>query len=160
MKQTTQRLSLAAAAATWLALGFLAVLILVGGVALFPVSALIADENPELASLRTPLLTLALAICLCVEAGLMSTAFLVRCIRRDRIFGQAAARLVNLLVISVIVATILTASTLAFIPGPPPLGIMIVGFVLVGIALSLILIVLRSLLQRTVLMRAELDEVV
>lgn len=160
MTQITQRLSLAAAAATWLTLGFLAVVILVGGVALFPVSALIADEYPEFVSLRAPLLTLALAICLCVEAVLMSAAFLVRCIRRDRIFGQAAARTVNLLVISVIVATILTASTLAFIPGPPLLAIMIVGFVLVGIALSLILIVLRSLLHRTALMRAELDEVV
>ena len=55
--------------------------------------------------------------------------------------------MVDLLVITVIVATVLTASTLAFIPGPPALGIMIVGSVLVGITLFLVLMVLRSLLQ-------------
>ena len=68
--------------------------------------------------------------------------------------------MVDLLIIAVIVATILTAYTLAYIPGPPALAIMIVGSVLVGITLVLVLVVLRSLLRRTVLMRAELDEVV
>ena len=68
--------------------------------------------------------------------------------------------MVNLLILTVSLATILTASALAFIPGPPALAIVIIGGVLVGITLTLVLIVLRSLLQRTALMRAELDEVV
>jgi hypothetical protein len=160
MKQAMKTPSLGAAAATWLAIGLLAALILASEVALFPVSDSIADQNPEFASLRTPLLALALAIGLCVETILISTAILVRYIQRDRIFGHAAARMVDLLVISVIVATVLTASTLAFVPGPPALAITIVGSVLVGITLFLVLIVLRALLQRTVLMRAELNEAV
>ena len=160
MQQTIRTPSLAAAVATWLAIGLLVVLVLAGGVGLFPLSDSIADQNPEFQSLRTPLLTLALAVGLCVETILISTAVLVRFIRRDRIFTQAAARLVDVLVISVIVATILTGSTLAFIPGPPLLAITIMASVLVGIALFFVLLVLRSLLKRTVLMRTELDEVV
>lgn len=160
MKSTIGTPSLAAAVATWLATGLLAVLTLAGGIALFPLSALIADQYPEFEGLRIPLLALALAIGFCVEIILVSTAILVRHIRRDRIFNRAAARMVNVLIVSVIVATILTGSTLAFIPGPPLLAIVIMASVLVGIALFFVLLVLRSLLQRTVIMRAELDEVV
>jgi hypothetical protein len=160
MNQTMTSPSLAAATATWLAIGLLAALILASEVALIPISESIGDRNPEFATLRTPLLSLALAVGLCGEIVLTATAILVGYIRRDRIFGHAAARMVDLLVLTVLVATILTASTLAFIPGPPALGIMMVGGVLVGITLFLVLIVLRSLLQRTALMRAELDQVV
>lgn len=154
------RPSLAATAATWLALGLLAALILAVGVGLFPVSDSIARQFPEFADLRAPLLTLALAICLCVETILLATAALVGYIRRDRIFGKSAAQMVDVLVITVAIATILTASMLPFLPGPPALMIVVVGSVLVGITLFLVLIVLRSLLRRTALMRTELDEVV
>lgn len=154
------RPSLAATVMTWLALGFLATIILGSGIALFPVSDSIARDNPEFANLRTPLLAMALAICVCVETMLVATAILVGYIRRDRIFDRAAARMVDLLVIAVMVATVLTASLLPLIPGPPALAIIIIGSVLMGITLFLVLMVLRSLLRRTVLMRAELDEVV
>ena len=59
-----------------------------------------------------------------------------------------------------LVATVLTATMLPFIPGPPALALLIIGSVLVGITLFLVLSVLRSLLCRAVLMRVELDEVV
>ena len=59
-----------------------------------------------------------------------------------------------------LVATVLTATMLPFIPGPPALALLIIGSVLVGITLFLVLSVLRSLLRRAVLMRVELDEVV
>ena len=154
------RPSLAATIVTWLALGLLAAIIIGGGIMLFPVSDSIARDNPEFANLRTPLLALALAICVCVETMLVATAILVGYIRRDRIFDRTAARMVDLLVIAVMVASVLTASLLPFIPGPPALAIMIIGSVLMGITLFLVLMVLRSLLRRTVLMRVELDEVV
>ncbi|MFC5931167.1 DUF2975 domain-containing protein [Cryobacterium melibiosiphilum] len=145
---------------SWTALGLLAVVILVGGILLFPVSASVARDNPEFADLRTPLLGLALAIVVCAETVLAVTALLVGYILQDRIFDRAAARAVDLLVLTVLVATVLTAALLPFIPGPPPLALLILGGVLVGIALTLVLSVLRSLLRRAVLMRVELDEVV
>ena len=140
--------------------GALAVVIVVGGILLFPISASLARGNPEFADLQTPLLALALAIGVCAEAVLAATARLVGYIHQDRIFDRAAARAVDLLVLTVIIAPGLTASLLPFIPGPPPLALLIFGGVLVGITLSLVLYVLRSLLRRAVLMRVELDEVV
>lgn len=160
MTFTTVRPSPAVTIATWTALGLLAVIILVGGILLFPVSASLARDNPEFAGLRIPLLALALAIGVCAEAVLAATALLVGYIHQDRIFDRAAARAVDLLVLTVLVATVLTASLLPFIPGPPPLALVTVGGVVVGVALTLVLSVLRSLLRRAVLMRVELDEVV
>ena len=145
---------------TWMALGALAVVIVVGGVLLFPVSASLARDNPEFADLQTPLLALALAIGVCAEAVLAVTAVLVGFIHQDRIFDRAAARTVDLLVLTVVAATVLTAFLLPFIPGPPPLALLIFGGVLLGITLSLVLSVLRLLLRRAVLIRAELAEVV
>lgn len=160
MTQSQDGPSTAATISTWLALGALAALVLALAAALFPVSASLATQNPEFANLRVPLLALALAVCVCIELVLLITALLVGSIRRDGIFGETAARLVNLLVVAVLVATILTAAMLPLLPGPPALVIMILGGVLAGITLTLVLTVLRSLLRRTALMRVELDEVV
>ncbi|MEO7122169.1 MAG: DUF2975 domain-containing protein [Lacisediminihabitans sp.] len=152
--------SLAATVATWLALGLLGALIVAIAIALFPVSESLARQNPEFSSLQAPLLVLALGLCLCVVVILITTAALVGFIRRDRIFGRSAALMVDVLIITVIVATFVTAWMLAFIPGPPVLAILIMGGVLVGITLALVLMVLRSLLRQTAFMRAELNEVV
>lgn len=160
MELSPPRPSLGAAIATWIALGLLALAVLASCIALVPLSQLAATEYPEFNGLRIPLLTLALAFGLCVEVILASTAVLVGFIRQDEIFNPDAARLVNLLAISVVVATVLAAATLAFIPGPPLLGFAVIASVLVGVTLFLVLLVLRSLLQRAVLMRTELDEVV
>ena len=160
MSSNTPRTSHAVTAATWMSLGLLAVVIVVGGILLFPVSASLAHDNPEFADLQSPLLALAWAIGVCAEAVLAATALLVGYIHQDRIFDRAAARAVDLLVLTVIIATVLIASLLPFIPGPPLLALLIFGGVLLGITLSLVLSVLRSLLRRAVLMRVELDEVV
>lgn len=152
--------SSAATVATWVALGLLAVLVFASCAALIPLSETAAVDYPEFEDLRAPLLTLALSVGLCVETILISTAVLVSFIRQDRIFDRAAARLVNVLMISVLIATVLTGSSFAFIPGPPLLAIAIFASVLAGIALFFVLLVLKSLLQRTALMRTELDEVV
>lgn len=152
--------SLAATVVTWAALGLLGALVFAIGIALFPISDSLAQQNPEFANLQAPLLVLALAVCLCVEVSLATTAGLVGYIRRDRIFGRSAARMVNLLIITVVIATVLVACMLPYIPGPPALAITMLGGVLAGITLVLVLMVLRSLLRHTAFMRAELNEVV
>ena len=101
-----------------------------------------------------------MAIGVCAEAVLATTALLVGHIHQHRIFDRAAARALDLLVLTVIIVTVLTACLLPFIPGPPPLALLIFGGVLLGITVSLVLRVLRSLLRRAILMRVELDEVV
>ena len=160
MTTSIPRPSRTATVVTWIALGLLGVVILGVSIALFPVSDSLARDNPEFAGLQIPLLALALATCVCAGTVLVATAMLVGYIRMDRIFDRAAARMVDLLVVTVVVATVLTATMLIFIPGPPALALLIIGSVLVGITLFLVLSVLRSLLRRAVLMRVELDEVV
>ena len=160
MTTSIPRPSLTAIVVTWIALGLLAAVILGVSIALFPVSDSLARDNPEFAGLQIPLLALALGTCVCAGTVLVATAVLVGYIRMDRIFDRAAARMVDLLVVTVVVATVLTATMLIFIPGPPALALLIIGSVLVGITLILVLSVLRSLLRRAVLMRVELDEVV
>ncbi|MBC7724642.1 MAG: DUF2975 domain-containing protein [Burkholderiaceae bacterium] len=150
----------AATAATWVALGLLAVFAFVGGITLFPLADSLAGEYPEFTDLKAPLLTLAIGILACAEMVIVTTAILVLYIQHDRIFDRAAARLVDLLIGTIAVATVLTACLLIYIPGPPPLGFLTVAAVLAGITLCLVLRSLRSLLRRTVLMRAELDVVV
>ncbi|MGV8859152.1 DUF2975 domain-containing protein [Rhodoglobus sp.] len=160
MELSLLRPSLGAAIATWIALGVLAVAVAASCIALMPLSRIAATEYPEFEDLRIPLLTLGLAFGFCVEVILASTAVLVGFIRQDHIFNPDAARLVNLLIVSVVVATITAGATLAFIPGPPLLALAVVASVLVGVTLFFVLLVLKSLLKRAVLMRTELDEVV
>ena len=159
MELSLPRPSLAAAIATWIALGLLALAVMASCIALLPLSELAATEAPEFEHLRIPLLALSLACGFCVEVILASTAVLVGFIRQDHIFDLDAARVVNLLIVSVVVATALAGTTLAFIPGPPLLALAVVASVLVGVTLVLVLVVLKSLLQRAVVMRTELDEV-
>ena len=135
-------------------------LVLALGASLIPLSASLAQQNPEFANLQTPLLVLSLGVCVCIEVVLIMTAMLVGSIRRDGIFGDAAGRTVNVLIAAVLVATVLTAAMLPLLPGPPALAIVILAGVVVGLAVTLVLTVLRSLLRRTALMRVELDEVV
>ena len=157
MELSLPRPSLAAAIATWIALGLLALAVMASCIALLPLSELAATEAPEF---EIPLLALSLACGFCVEVILASTAVLVGFIRQDHIFDLDAARVVNLLIVSVVVATALAGTTLAFIPGPPLLALAVVASVLVGVTLVLVLVVLKSLLQRAVVMRTKLDEVV
>ncbi len=135
-------------------------LVLALGASLIPLSASLAQQNPEFANLQTPLLVLSLGVCVCIEVVLITTAMLVGSIRRDGIFGDAAGRTVNVLIAAVLIATVLTAAMLPLLPGPPALAIVILAGVVVGLAVTLVLTVLRSLLRRTALMRVELDEVV
>ena len=160
MQQSETGPSVAATVSTWLALGVLGMLVLALGASLIPLSASLAQQNPEFANLQTPLLVLSLGVCVCIEVVLITTAMLVGSIRRDGIFGDAAGRTVNVLIAAVLIATVLTAAMLPLLPGPPALAIVILAGVVVGLAVTLVLTVLRSLLRRTALMRVELDEVV
>jgi hypothetical protein len=145
---------------TWIALGV--VVILVAGIelGLLQYSDDLVGFFPEFAPVRPPLLALALAFGLCAEVLLVVTGVLVGYIHADRIFHPAALRLVDVLVLAVVVATLLVFATLFFIPGPPQLFLLVVAALPVGATVVLVLLVLRSLLRRAVSMRVELDEVV
>ena len=123
-------------------------------------AASLAETYPEFASLHAPLLTAAIVFGVCVEAVLLITAFLVVAIARGRMFDRAASRLVDALVVTLIIATVVVASVLPLLPGPPALVLAVFGGVIAGAAVTLVVMALRSLLRQAAFMRLELDEVV
>lgn len=145
---------------TWVALGVLAAGVILAEVLTFYTAQSSAELYPEFAELAGPLVGLAIAFGLCVEAVLMITALLVGSIHRGRIFDRGASRLVDALLVTLITATALIAAVVPLIPGPPALVFAVLGAVLVGIAFFLVVLVLRSLLRQAAFMRLELDEVV
>jgi hypothetical protein len=160
MSLTYHRPSSITAVLTWIALGILASGVLLSEVLLFDTAQSMANLYPEFAHLEGPLVAIAIAFGVCVEAVLTITALLVGSIRRGRIFDKAASRLVDALIGVLIAATALIAAVMPFIPGPPALALALLGGVLAGTAFFLVVLVLRSLLRQAAFMRLELDEVV
>ena len=118
------------------------------------------NAYPEFADIHVPLVAAAILFGVCVEVILVITGKLVGYIRDGRIFGSSSLRLVDIMAASLAAGTVTVACALFLIPGPPALGLLMVGGVLVGATLTLVLLVLRSLLRKAAFMRAELDEVV
>lgn len=145
---------------TRLILGILAAAVVAGEVIVVISAQALADQYPEFADLEAPLVSAAILFGICAEVVFIITGVLVGYIRNDRIFGKTARRLVDLLIAVIAFATIIIAFTLFLIPGPPALGLLILGGAVLGSALTLILLVLRHLLVGAVSMRMELDEVV
>jgi hypothetical protein len=145
---------------SWIALGILAVGIVLAEVIALETAASLAAEHPEFAHLRGPLTAAAIAFGLCLEAVLAITALLVGAIRHGRIFDRWALRLVDALVGALAAATVVVAAVLPALPGPPALALAVIGATITGVAVVLVVLVLRSLLRRAVSMRLELDEVV
>lgn len=119
-----------------------------------------ASAYPEFAHLEAPLTGAAIFFGTCVEVILVITAILVGYIRDERIFGSTSLKLVDFMAATLAMATATVVGTLFLIPGPPALGLLLIGGVLAGAALTMVLLVLRSLLRKTAFMRAELDGVV
>lgn len=123
-------------------------------------AASMADRYPEFAPLAGPFVLAAIVFGCCLEAVLVITALLIRAIRSGRIFGTTASTLVDALVAALAVATVIVLAVLPAVPGPPALGLGLLGAALSGTAVVLVVLVLRSLLRTAASMRRELDAVV
>jgi len=91
---------LAAAVATWVALGLLALTTLASCIVLLRIASVAPVDYPEYADAIPPLVALALVVALCVEVALVAAAILVRFMRGDRIFDPVAQRFVNAILTS------------------------------------------------------------
>lgn len=112
------------------ALVVLGAAVIIGGVALVPVSATLADRWPEFAGLRMPLLTLALTYLVTVLAAIVSIGALLSA------RGQAGASVADeirpstALVVIAAVQVVLLAVVMVLIPGPPALGFAVTALTL------------------------------
>ena len=154
------RLSPVTAVLTWIALGALALGVVLAEVVVATTAESMARQYPEFAHLEAPLITAALVFGFCIEAVLLITALLVSSIHRGRIFDRSALRLVNALAVSLTLATLTIIVVIPLLPGPPALVLAALGGIIAGAAVTLVVFVLRSLLRQAASMRLELDEVV
>ena len=160
MSISTEHTGSAVIRLTRAALVLLFVAVIGGQIAAFFSAREVVNSYPEFADLQGPLVTAAIAFGMCVQTVLVITGVLAGHTRDGRIFGSQALRLVDVMAGVLVLATLLILGTLFFIPGPPALGLLILGCALVAATITLVLLVLRSLLHRAAFMRVELDEVI
>lgn len=142
------------------ALVLLFVAVVAGQITVVRAGQSMAEAYPEFADLQAPLVSAALAFGVCVEVTLVITGVLVGYLGDERIFGSSSLRLVDALGCTLAVATAIVVSTLFLIPGPPALGLLVLGGALVGATFTLVVLVFRSLLRKAAFTRAGLGEVV
>lgn len=125
--------------------------------------ARMADDSPELAALRWPLLALAVVGLICVEAVIVCTWRLLTMVRHDRIFSDHALAWVNGIVAAVAVAWVLVLAAFVLLvaaEGLAGLAALLLGVLLVGAAVGLLVVVLRALLRQATELRTDLDGVI
>jgi hypothetical protein len=160
MDQSLRHTAPTATVLAWIALGVLAVITFLGGVVVIVAAPSLTHQYPEFAHLEIPLAGAALGVLACIEVVLGLIALLIRAIHNGQIFEEFSLKLVDALIGACIVATVICAIGWVLIPGPPPLGLVVIGVVFAGISLVFVLIVLRSLLRQASSMRIDLDRVI
>ena len=140
------------------------VALVVTQVAVLPAAfARMADESPDLAPLRWPLLVLAAVGLLCVEVVVVCTWRLLTMVRDDRIFSDRALVWVNGIVAAAAGAWVLVLAAFVLLvaaEGLAGLAALLLGVLLVGAAVGLLMVVLRALLRQATELRTDLDGVI
>jgi len=138
--------------------------LVVAQVAVLPVAfARMADESPDLAPLRWPLLVLAVVGLVCVEAVIVCTWRLLTMVRDDRIFSDHALVWVNGIVAAAAGAWVLVLAAFVLLvaaEGLVGLAALLLLVLLVGAAVGLLMVVLRALLRQATELRTDLDGVI
>ncbi|MGF0118714.1 DUF2975 domain-containing protein [Promicromonospora sp. Marseille-Q5078] len=138
--------------------------LVVAQVAVLPAAfARMADESPDLAPLRWPLLVLAVVGLVCVEAVIVCTWRLLTMVRDDRIFSDHALVWVNGIVAAAAGAWVLVLAAFVLLvaaEGLVGLAALLLLVLLVGAAVGLLMVVLRALLRQATELRTDLDGVI
>ncbi|WP_402463609.1 DUF2975 domain-containing protein [Isoptericola aurantiacus] len=138
--------------------------LVVAQVAVLPsVFARMAEQSPDLAGLRWPLLVLGVVVLACVEVVLVCAWRLLTLVGDGRIFSDAAFGWVDAILgavgvawVLVLVACVLTAAA----EGLSGIAALLLVVLLVGAAVGLLMVVLRALLVQATTLRTDLDAVI
>ena len=124
----------------------------------------IANENaqdyPEFAHLRIPLLLLAEFAMLCLLSFLICIWALLTRVREGRIFSTSSITWVKALTLIPLGPAVACAKAMPFTPGPPLLILAEILAALTCLAISLLLLIMKGLLEQASSLRTELDEVI
>lgn len=123
----------------------------------------LAEEEPDLASLRWPLTAFFVLEVLVLQVLVVCTWRLLTLVRADRIFSEEAFRWVDGIVAALGAGWVLWLGFVAFVmarsddPGTP---ILLIGMSLVGGVVVLLVVVLRALLHQATELRLDLETVI
>lgn len=140
-------------------------LLLVAQVIAVPfVAASFADDYPDFAYLMAPGIVAAIVLILCVQLVFVCVWKLLTLVQRERIFSSDAFRYVDVILFTIVAATVLVGATLVtlLIAGAttPSISLLVVFGIVVGAGLSLLVVVLRGLLTKALQLQQDLSEVV
>ena len=146
-------------------IGALLALLLLCQVVVVPaIAAEMADQLPPLAYLQWPGVIAATIFVLCLQAALICVWRLLTLTREGIIFNARAFGFVDVILVSIVVATVVVLASLVIITnaeaGSPSIALLGVLGVVVGSLLALLVIVLRGLLRKAAQLESELAEVV
>ena len=147
-------------------LGLLAVLLLAAQVVFFPIlSGELAQEYPELAWARWPLLAAVIVLLLGVQVVLGCVWRLLSMVADDTVFTTAAFRYVDMIVRIVALEAFLLAAVNVFLSygvnaNPPALSLGILLLFVAAMLVWLLMLVMRHLLEKATTLREELEQVV
>ncbi|GIH97323.1 DUF2975 domain-containing protein [Planobispora siamensis] len=129
------------------------------------------DLRPEYAYLRTPFILIIVLGVLAAQVILVCVWRLVTMVRRGTVFSNAAFRYVDIVIGSLVAASLVVFSLAVLLapgePVPPGIVLLICGAALAVLGGALVVLVMRMLLAQAVArdveakqMQAELDEVI
>ena len=133
-------------------------------VAILPASfAHVAEEFPELAELRWPMLAVSVMVLVCVQVVIVCTWKLLTMVRDDRIFSEGSLGWVDAIVWAIAAAWLLVLGLFVFLlirwegPGLPiGLTLLLMG----GAVLGLLILVMRELLRQATALRTDMEAVI
>jgi hypothetical protein len=125
--------------------------------------AYLAEQDPDLADLRWPLLALSIVELACVQVVIVCTWRLLTMVRVDRIFTDEAFVWVDLILGAMGTAWALFAGVSAYgasTSEDPALPLLLVVLVLVGGVVLLLMVVMRALLRQATALRTDMEAVI
>ena len=133
-------------------------------VAILPASfARVAEEFPERADLRWPMLAVSILVLICVQVVIACTWKLLTMVRDDRIFSEGSLAWVDAIVWAIAAAWVLVFGVFAYLliewegPGlPVALMLLLMG----GAVLGLLILVMRELLRQATTLRTDMEAVI
>ena len=122
-----------------------------------------AEESPDLARLRWPLLAAGGIALVCVQVVLVCTWVLLTMVTDDRIFSDASSAWVDGIVRAMVAASAVLLGGCGYASlagGGAGLSALLLASALVAGALGLLVVVMRALLHQATTLRTDLEEVI
>ncbi|MEX5718757.1 DUF2975 domain-containing protein [Geodermatophilus maliterrae] len=123
----------------------------------------LAEQSPELATLRWPLLTFGVLELVCAQVVVACTWRLLAMVEDDRIFRAESSVWVDAILRAIVVAGLLLSGALVYtVVGRVPAGVpaLLLVLLLVVAAVGLLVVVMRGLLRRATTLQADMEAVI